>query len=394
MGEILEKINMILTNGYEPDIRVQKEAEYLSKRFQVDILAWNKLNNGYPKLDLVNKNFKVHRFNRHTNPGSGLKQVKQYILYIKDLRKHIFINKPNYLHCHDFDGLLAGNLATFFRRKKFHFVYDSHEFELGRSTLTKRNKIFNLLIKYIEKRLLKNVSHNIFVSESQKKLMSKIYKLKTPMTILRNIPPKWELVESSIEQKKAIMLQKFKKFKPQRLVMYHGIINSNRGIEIILSALVNTNNIGLVLLGKGPEEYFHKIISISRNLNIEQKIIFMPFTFYDELWKYVGAVDLGLIVLPSFNQSEIVSLPNKLFENIQSMTPVLVSNFPEMSSIVNEMKIGESVDPMNGNEISKKIQDLVFNEKKIENFKKNLRIAKDVLKWENEVLQLLDVYRF
>ena len=42
-GEFIMKVIMILTNGFAPDLRVYKEAQYItSKGYEVEILCWDR----------------------------------------------------------------------------------------------------------------------------------------------------------------------------------------------------------------------------------------------------------------------------------------------------------------------------------------------------------------
>lgn len=70
---------------------------------------------------------------------------------------------------------------------------------------------------------------------------------------------------------------------------------------------------------------------------------------YWEINKYsmaiCGAVDVGVFTIPAVSKSYYFMLPKKLFKNIQSLAPVICSNFPEMSKIVDEYDISLLVNP-------------------------------------------------
>ena len=85
-------------------------------------------------------------------------------------------------------------------------------------------------------------------------------------------------------------------------------------------------------------------------------------------------------------------LPNKFFENIQSLTPVIVSNFPEVSKIVDEYNIGIKVDPNSIAEIIEAIEKMRYDKILYATFKSNLKKAKEELCWEKEKKVLEQAY--
>lgn len=385
---------MILTNGFDPDIRVLKESLYLSRYFKVEVLAWNRKNYNFTNNETINENLSVIRFKHTSQPGTGIRQIKQYIKYVFSIKSHLKKNTYEYIHCHDFDGLLAGYLSTLLMIKKqpSKIIYDAHEFELGRNTSRMRNPFALRIIKFIEGQLIKKVTSFIFVSQGQKDLMNKTYKLKQSAEIIRNIPPMWDLNEEKVQKNRKYILKQFEPLKITHIIMYHGIVNVGRGIENLLKVLFHLDNVGLVILGKGPKEYYQTLYKIAKELNVSKYIHYEKFVEYNKLYEYVGIADLGMVVLPNKNKSEVISLPNKLFENIQALTPVIVSDFPDMREIVHSYKIGEVVNPDDINDIVEKTKMILSSEKNYLMLKKNLLSAKNDLYWDKEIIKINRVY--
>jgi glycosyltransferase involved in cell wall biosynthesis len=82
--------------------------------------------------------------------------------------------------------------------------------------------------------------------------------------------------------------------------------------------------------------------------------------------------------------SHYYSLPNKLFENIQSETPIIGSNFPEISRIINNYDIGLCCDPNNTDDIAYTLEKLRKDKVLYAGFKHNTVKAKSQLNWEKE----------
>lgn len=391
----MKKVVMVLTNSFEPDIRVLKEATYLSqKNYSIEILCWDRTNNSLPEHELIHEKILIKRFKHRSVPGTGLKQIRPYLKYINSVRKYLKKANIDYLHCHDFDGLLSGYIAVGRKKRKlgFSIIYDAHEFELGRNTNFKRSKFYIKTIKFFEKFLTSKVDHFIFVSQYQQKKMSIIYNIDKNWILLRNIPPKWQLDFEKINNKRKELIQKFSSSSIQYIVMYHGILNYGRGIENIINSLVNIPKTGFVLLGRGSKDYLNHLNHVIKENRVESRVIFQEHVNYDEIWITVGASNLGLILTSEKYESEIMSLPNKLFENIQSLTPMVVSNFPAMGELIHSYEIGETVDPSDLNEIASKINYLLNDPKIIGEYKHNLLRAKNELSWDEEVKSMNIIY--
>ena len=115
-----------LTNAYDPDVRVYKEAAYLVQRgFSVTILCWDRTpETGYPKHE-VKEGIEVIRFPFASAIGSGKKQLAAYFAYIRACRKYLKAHPCDYFHCNDIDGAIAWYLAK--PSGKIPMVFDMHE---------------------------------------------------------------------------------------------------------------------------------------------------------------------------------------------------------------------------------------------------------------------------
>jgi glycosyltransferase involved in cell wall biosynthesis len=73
-------------------------------------------------------------------------------------------------------------------------------------------------------------------------------------------------------------------------------------------------------------------------------IHFHPAIKPSEILSYTCSADVGLSIIENSCLSYYYSLPNKFFEYIAAGVPVIASDFPDMSAIVNEHKVGWTVD--------------------------------------------------
>ena len=167
------------------------------------------------------------------------------------------------------------------------------------------------------------------------------------------------------------------------IIMYHGAVTRGRGIETLIDVVSVNPYIKLFILGDGTKEYIN---NLKQNVakKASDRVAFHPAVPHKELWKYVGAADVGMITIPAVCQSYYYMLPNKLLENIQCLTPVIGSDFPEIRKIINGYGIGLLCDPSDVNKINDCIEKMRIDKAFYNACKRNLLSAKKELCWEKE----------
>lgn len=306
---------------------------------------------------------------------------------------------PDVISGHDLlPALTIAWMATLFKKKKPRLIYDSHEFELGRNV--KRGAIKKLIIKYWESFLIKRCAFTIMVNDSIADEVQRIHKLKTRPVVIRNTPQIWEWDEAkclSIREQLLKMLEKKETENPVAesmedepfLIMYHGALTSGRGIETLIRVAAVNTKIKAVILGDGNEKYVNYLKKMVIKSKVNSRVLFHPAVDLKELWKYVGAVDLSLMMISSSAKSYYYALPNKFFESIQSLTPIIASDFPEMSRIIKYYGIGLCCEPDDLQQINECIERMRNDKQFYHSCKENLKCAKSDLCWEKEKKKLV-----
>ena len=99
-----------------------------------------------------------------------------------------------------------------------------------------------------------------------------------------------------------------------------------------------------------------------------------------------------MMAIEPVSKSYYYSLPNKLFESIQSETPVIASDLPEMKRIVEGYRIGLLCSPGDADDFCACLERLLFDDEFYYSCKKNMIPAKNALCWEKEKLVLQKSY--
>lgn len=169
------QITMLLTNPFDPDVRVYKEAVYLiSQGWDVTILCWDRdPAKGLPEREKKD-GIEVVRFPIPSVAGSGKKQLPAFFRYIRACRRYLKAHPCDYLHCNDIDGAITGYLA---RRGGTPIVFDMHEF-YERGSGFKR-KVWRQLTLFFLKRSVAGLYENAaYLEEPYRAVRDKLYPLR------------------------------------------------------------------------------------------------------------------------------------------------------------------------------------------------------------------------
>lgn len=292
---------------------------------------------------------------------------------------------------HDILGLSIGYLSNLWKKKKAKLVYDSHEFEIGRAA--ERSRLSIVLIKWLECFLIKRSDFSIMVNDSIADEVQRIHNQAKRAIVVRNTPMYWKLDREEIEKTRNRIIREMEIDSDPFIVIYHGGVFRERGVEVMLQAISMLENVCGIILGNCDEDYEQELKERCSELGVRERIYFHAAVSHSELYKYTGAADVGIITIPGLYKSYYYMLPNKFFENVQSLTPVIVSDFPEIAKLTTKYGIGIKVDPSDVNQIAAAIKKMQDDKSFYQKCKENIKIAKNDLCWENEKKSLEEAYK-
>ncbi len=328
-----KQVYMLLTNGFDPDIRVYKEAKYLVEQgFKVTILCWDRKCEYQDKTEEKLDNITIKRFPILSNPGTGMKQLIPYFKYVRSVIKYLKNSKYTYLHCHDFDGILAGLLTK--KKKEKKIIFDMHEIYNNYSYA--KNILFKKVFQYV----LKKVNYIIYVNDEQIKNIQQTEKL----IYLPNYP------ELSI-------YNPIKKEPNSKIrINYIGTLRDYTSLNSLIKILNKTNEFEIGIYGNGI--YYERLKEECKNLKL---------TLYG---KYDGIKESGTIyrntdiLYCSYNpniENWRSAYPVKLYEAIITKTPLIVTKNTKAGNFVEENNIGECIEYSSVDEILDAIRKISEN---------------------------------
>ena len=380
-----------MRSSYDYASRNKREVSVLQSFQDLEIIVVN----SYCNLNVAElKNLKIINLEKKLSRYSLIRKIQ--ILYRILLREQFVLRslKPDIISCHDLTALFIGWLSTIgkLKKNKPSLIYDSHEFEIGRNIEGKANRLNKLLIAKLESFLIKKSAFSIVVSNSISDKIVQNYSLLTSPIVVRNIPEYWNIDPQISRVRRSELCNMLGVNTDSFLLMYHGDITFNRGIEKLLEVANINPNIFIIILGSGKSTYVDYIRNEIVNLQISKRVLILGAVPHSKLWEYISAVDCGAMLPRNSGQSYYLSLPNKLFETIQSLTPIISCNFPEFVKIINGYNIGICVDSNSTKDINEAIELMRTNKIKYSIYKKNLIKAKNELHWENESKILKNEY--
>lgn len=303
---------MILSNGFNPDPRVYKEAKSLVDiGFKVSIICWDRECNLKIRENI--DGIEVYRV-RTGKVISG--NVKSMLCNIFKFHKKVFnLAKTvqfDAVHAHDFDTVRVGNKLK--KKFKVPLIYDIHD--LYESYL-RNNKFLKIIIRNLDIFYCKKADLIIIVNDSFK-MRPQIKGRKT--VLLMNTP----LLRGNVFSKNT-----------KEGIFYAGGLQESRKMDFVFEANKELNQ-RVTIAGDGPllEEYMKEYDS-----NLNTFLGRIPAKDVEEKTK-----NCKLIIAPydPFYLNNRLASPNKLFEAMKYGKPSLVSEGTVMGDIVKKERCGET----------------------------------------------------
>jgi len=282
------------------------------------------------------------------------------------------------VHAHDAEALLvAERLARDCGAK---LIYDSHEFGQGArlESLTWR-LAFPAFIRAIERRCLPQVDVVTTVSDYLASALQRSYGLSETPTVIRNVPS-YQAIERQ------------PKTSDKLIVHYHGILNSGRGLEIVLKALALLPDRFHVRL-TGPVRqpgYDTELLGLATELGIGDRVELHDAVPVDELIRHASEADIGIFVTQGKSTQELAALPNKMFEYAMAGLAVVGGPAPDILGFIADHDLGIAMAAPTPEALAAKLREIT--PAALEAWQANALASARTNNWDAEKRKLLAVY--
>jgi glycosyltransferase involved in cell wall biosynthesis len=365
----LMHIILAVTNNISTDQRLIRTAHTLHK-MQARITVIGR--RFHSEQSVSDPRFDAIRMNLIFNKGALF-----YAEYNIRLFFRLLLLKADVLVSNDLDTLPAVYLVS--KIKNTVLVYDSHEYFTEVPELKNRMLVRRIWEK-IESRMLPHIHFSSTVSPPIANAYLKKYGIH--MEVIRNLPFR-RLAKAAPE----FHLRK----QSEKILLYQGALNMGRGLEMAIEAMKYTENTVLVIIGQGDVET--ELKELTRLLGLAERVSFTGRISPEKLFDYTVQADLGISLEEDLGLNYRFALPNKVFDYIQAGVPVLVSDLPELKSLVLQYDVGTINNTKTPAELGALFNNILGDETKIQAWKLNLKKAAAELCWENEEQKLVNLYQ-
>jgi glycosyltransferase involved in cell wall biosynthesis len=370
------KVISLLVTNFKNDNRVYRMAKSLSQHdFPTTVVAWK-------KGDVEeNENFNGVEVERVVVSSDKWKRLNLFIGTIQYFEFAFRVisryRKVDAWHCNDYEAFVIGVLAKI-TRPRLKLIYDCHELESHRNG---KGAFMRFAIRTLEKLFIPWTELVITVSPSIQEFYKRKYNLPF-VALVRNLPNEMQISHSNILREKLGLKN------DQMVFLYQGMLGKGRGIEVLLNAFEGRNSKDAVIVFMGFGTLKEQIEDYSSR---KENIFFIPAVSYSEIPMYTGSADVGVNSVEPTCLSYKYSLPNKLFEYIQSEIPVITNPLPDCAALVNEYKVGRVIPVWNVEGINEVVNDVLKEDLSV--YQTHLKSAKKILNWECEEQVLISAYK-
>ncbi|MDD2634496.1 MAG: glycosyltransferase [Bacteroidales bacterium] len=357
-----KKIIVSVSNDLSNDQRVHRICNSLTNFGYDIVLCGRKLNNSTK----VHRQYKTKRFRLPFNKG-----IMFYACLNARLLCYYIFNKADLILANDLDTLIAAGVAS--KLKKIKIIYDSHELFTEVPELEnkpRKKKIW----KRIEEKFINRASASYTVCQPIADYYNKLYDIN--MQVIRNLPQLRTFPDDYETRPK--------------LLIYQGALNKERGIEIMIQIMQYIPDYKLVIAGKGDLE--KELKQLTNELNLSNKVQFTGNLNFDALYNLTKTARLGFSLEQGESLNYKYSLPNKIFDYIQAGVPVICSDLPEMSKIVNKYVCGINIKTSEPQILAEYLKSILAENKQLNRFHKNCKKAAQELNWNNEEKILKEIF--
>lgn len=137
--------------------------------------------------------------------------------------------------------------------------------------------------------------------------------------------------------------QEFK--RPGTTLVYVGVINDFRGLDLILRAMahpdVKEKRITFAIAGEGPHR--ESLEELVQKLDLEERVFFEGWIDAEQVPAFLSAGDIGVIP-HEVNDFTNTTVPNKLFDMMLAELPILATEMKPVKTIIQETECGRVTD--------------------------------------------------
>jgi glycosyltransferase involved in cell wall biosynthesis len=362
----LKRVLLAVTNDLTHDQRVHRIATTLTTAGWLVTVVGRRRRESVPLEDRLYNTFRLRLLFR--------KGKLFYLEFAFRLFWWMMRNPKQTIICaNDLDTLLPCWLVARLRGSRI--AYDSHEYftevpELKDRVVTKQ------LWLWLEKWLLPRVDVMYTVNSAIAGLYGGNYQ--RTVHVVRNLPLKQHVPPAPPKVPNAPFI-----------LLYQGMVNVSRGVDLMIRTLVELPNCELWVAGGG--DVLGPMKALAEELGVAKRVKFYGMVKLEQLPALTRQAHIGLSLEEDRGLNYRLATPNKIVDYLQAGIPVIVSDLPLMSALVLDWQVGRVLSIRTPKALSLLIEELLVPDAYLACANK-ARIAAQTLNWEAEQATLLSIY--
>lgn len=273
----------------------------------------------------------------------------------------------------DLDTLLPNLAIARLKGKKVH--YDAHEYFSEVPEVVDR-PIVKRIWEAVARFAIPRVDAAYTVGAALAQIFQARYGI--PFQVIRNVPTRT-----------ASTPQRLNSSTPQ-VILYQGVLNQGRGLEIAIAAMQQIDGAELWLAGEG--DLSSALRQLATDLHLEHKVKFLGYLAPEDLRAVTKQATIGLNLLENRGLSYYYSLANKAFDYVQAEVPSIQMKFPEYIALQEEHRVFYLLSRLEVNALVEAMQRLLLDDELYLALQEGCRKAAKEWCWEKEATTLLRLY--
>ena len=288
-------------------------------------------------------------------------------------------------------GMWAGSLpalARFLARHGGRTIYDSRDIYLHARSFDRSPPLVRAAFRWLERRWARRVDAVITVNDAYAAILARTLGREIA-AVVRNCPPRYDPPSPPPD----LIRRQLGLPASTAIVLHQGNLQTDRGIEEGMSAILEVPGAVLVILGFGA--LHDQLAEATRREPWADRVFVVDAVPPSQLLDWTASADLLLMAIQPTSLNHRYTTPNKLWEGLAAGVPVVASDLPGMAEVVRETGAGVLCEPTSPSAIAAAIRDILSRSpaERDDLRRRALAAGHDRYNWEVQATSLLTLYR-